>query len=99
MRRITPEAAEYAVDGIAATGSAGAPRSSPAAAQRFAQGNGLNGGAPDRSRIRHAADHSRISPERRAQMAASATLRIYTSLTDMTLGEYRVKNETRENLA
>ena len=45
-------------NGISRTRSAGAPRSSPEAAQRFAGGEGLDGGDPGRSTLDHAADRS-----------------------------------------
>src|SRR5437588_135447 len=64
------------------TGSVGVLRSSPEAAQGSPEG--LDGGDPDRSTIDHAVARARDSAERRRPMAASATPRIYTSLTDAT---------------
>src|SRR5947207_14587450 len=84
MRGIAQRATENAVDGIVATSAAGAPRSSPEAAQRFAGGEGFNGGDPDRSTIDHAVGAACHSTEHRISMAASATPRIHTSLTDVT---------------
>jgi len=85
LRGIAQRATECAVDGIAVTGSVGVLRSSPEAAQRFAGGEGLDGGDPDRSTIDHAVGRASDSTERRRPIAASATPRIYTSLTDATL--------------
>jgi hypothetical protein len=74
--------AQCAVDGIFAERATGALRSSPEAAKRFAGGEGLDRGAPDRSTIDHAA--CLLTPSRSAN-CASATPRIYTPLTDTTL--------------
>ena len=52
------QAADRGVDGTNAQRSAGASRSSPAAAQRCAEGAGLDGDAPDRSTIGRAVHHS-----------------------------------------
>ena len=84
MRGIAQRATEDAVDGIFATRSAGVPRSSPEAAQRFAGGDGLDGDDPDLSTIDHAVGRATHSTENRSSMEASPTLRIYTSLTDVT---------------
>jgi hypothetical protein len=84
VRGIAQRATECAVDGIAVTGSVGVLRSSPEAALGFAGGYGLDGGDPDRSTIDHAVARASDSAERRRPMAASATSRIYTSLTDAT---------------
>src|SRR5947199_4631486 len=84
MRGIAQRATENAVDGIVATTAAGAPRSSPEAAQRFAGGEGFDGGDPDRSTIDHAVGAACDFTEHCISMAASATPRIHTSLTDAT---------------
>ena len=84
MRGVAQRTVPGAVDGIVAKGSAGAPRSSPGAAERFAEGKGLDGGDPGRCKIDHAVDRQTESTERGSSIAASATPRIYTSLTDAT---------------
>ena len=84
MRRLAQRPTECTVDGISARRSAGASPSSPAAAQRFAAGEGLDGGDPDRSTIDHAVGGRSDSTEMPGIEGTSATPRIYTSLTDVT---------------
>ena len=81
-------------NGMDAKSSAAVPLSSPAAAQRCAEGAGLDGGARGRSTITRAVHRTRRSsqPQRhRAEvpMNAFATPRIYTSLTDATVATRR----------
>ena len=77
------------VDGIYAQPSTVTPPSSPAAAQRCAEGAGLDGGEHGRSTISHAVHHTRLcvdlnSTGAETPMNASDTSRIYTRLTDAT---------------
>ena len=79
-------------NGMDAKRSSGVPLSSPAAAQRCAEGAGLDSGAPDAAQsampsiatpaASPTADHFHLG---RCACAASAQTRISTSLTDVTL--------------
>jgi hypothetical protein len=73
-------------NGISATRSAGASRSSPEAAPRGAAGAGLDGGDPDRSNIDDAVVPA-IPPKAVASDGHPVTPRIHTSLTDVTSGQ------------
>ena len=77
------------VDGTYARHSTATSRSSPAAAQRGAEGAGLDGGDRSRSTIRSAVRHANCitSIGAAAPIRTSSTLRIHTSLTDVTESE------------
>jgi hypothetical protein len=90
MRGVVLQPADCTVNGIFAERSAGVPRSRSEAAQRFASGEGLDRGAPDRSTIDYAVGDP-PSTERRGLATAPATPRIYTSLTDTTKMEAALK--------
>ena len=72
-------------NGTSSTRSVGAPRSSPKAAQRFAAGEGLDGGDPDRSRLDHAVDRSKDFHRMPQIVDRFSYTRIHTSLTDVTV--------------
>jgi hypothetical protein len=85
-----PRKADCGVDGIYAQGSTETSRSSPAAAQRCAEGAGLDGGDLGRSTITCAP----ITPDDpvtlnstgvEVPISAFTTSRIYTSLTGTTI--------------
>ena len=85
-----PRKTDCAVDGTYAQRSTVASRSSPAAAQRGAEGAGLDGGDHGRSTIIRAVYRARWSSHLNSTRAdtpikAFATSRIYTSLTDTTM--------------
>ena len=82
MRSIAQRTTYGAVEGIVAKGSAGAPRSSPGAAQRFADGKGLDGGGSDRSKIERSVGRATKLRQTASSMAVSVTPGIYTSLTE-----------------
>jgi hypothetical protein len=78
-----------AVNGTNAKRSAAAPGSSPAAAQRGAEGAGLDPGAARRSTIEGAVKRAISTAANQFHLSADprpslATARIYTSLTDVT---------------
>ena len=79
---------DYDVEGTNARRSTAASRSSPAAAQRGAEGAGLDGGDRSRSTIKGAVRHARCigrSTGAKAPTSLSITPRIHTNLTDVTL--------------
>src|ERR1700731_2131375 len=88
-----------------AKGSAGVPLSSPAAAQRCAEGAGLDSGAPAEAQsampsiaaltIASTADH--LSPTPLPSMAPQLQSRISTSLTDVTVPTERGVRISRTN--
>ena len=81
-----PRKTDCGVDGIYAQRSTETSRSSPVAAQRCAEGAGLDGGDLGRSTIICAVHHTRRnSTDDDLPMNVFATSRIYTSLTGTTL--------------
>jgi hypothetical protein len=80
-----PRKTDCGVDGIYAQRSTETSRSSPVAAQRCAEGAGLDGGDLGRSTIICAVHHTRRnSTDDDLPMNVFATSRIYTSLTGTT---------------
>ena len=81
-----PRKTDCGVDGIYAQRSTETSRSSPVAAQRCAEGAGLDGGDLGRSTIICAVHHTRRnSTDDDLPMNVFATSRIYTSLTGTTV--------------
>jgi hypothetical protein len=86
-----PRKTDCGVDGIYAQRSTETSRSSPVAAQRCAEGAGLDGGDLGRSTIICAVHHTRRnSTDDDLPMNVFATSRIYTSLTGTTFAEIRL---------
>ena len=84
---MTAPRTNYDVEGTYARRSTAASLSSPAAAQRGAEGAGLDGGQRGRSTIKGAVRHAKCIGSYTAAnvpVACSITSRIYTSLTDVT---------------
>jgi len=79
---------DYDVEGTNARRSTAASRSSPRAAQRCAEGAGLDGGDRGRSTIKGAVRHAScigFSTGAKISIGCSTTPRFHTSLTDVTL--------------
>ena len=88
-----PRKTDCGVDGIYAQRSTETSRSSPVAAQRCAEGAGLDGGDLGRSTIICAVHHTRRnSTDDDLPMNVFATSRIYTSLTGTTHGGRHGRN-------
>jgi len=83
---MTTHRTDYDVEGTYAGRSTAASRSSPAAAQRGAEGAGLDGGQRGRSTIKGAGRHAKCitSIGAKIPVATSITPRIYTTLTGVT---------------
>lgn len=84
---MTMRQTEYGVDGTYAQRSTATSRSSPVAAQRCAEGAGLDGGDRGRSTIKGADLRAKCtsSTGATAPIGISTISRIHTSLTDVTL--------------